>query len=155
MFKYLLQLETPEAKFRLYKQVQIFFPVVSNNSLIIILKLLFSQRTTATCHLPTDLVAICMRCGMYSAVVLAPLSCHAHPNTLNKVATGVPSVWCTKRRFFFCLALPPYFLVAECLLLPLPHLQNWGLLLSFCRCRRQNLCGFQQPGVLHLAVAAG
>lgn len=41
VFKYLLLLETPEANVHLYKQLGFFFPIVSDNSLIIILKLLF------------------------------------------------------------------------------------------------------------------
>lgn len=55
---------------------------------------------------------------------------------------------------FFSFLLFPH-IIFLCLSAAITTRAELGSASALCRCRRQNLCNFQQPGVLHLAVAAG
>lgn len=69
------------------------------------------------CHLPTDLAAICMRCAMYSTVVLAPVGCHCSFKYLSLKQSGRWSsrcllyqremtFICSSPKLFFCVQVP-------------------------------------------------
>lgn len=69
------------------------------------------------CHLPTDLAAICMRCAMYSAVLLAPVGCHCSFKYLSLKQSGrwssrcllyqrETTFICSSPKLFFCVQVP-------------------------------------------------
>lgn len=104
VFKYLLSLETPEANVHLYKQLGFFFPIVSNNSLIIILKLLFCLRCVTFPPIWQQ-SAQDVGCTAPWFFLLWVVAAPSNIFPLNKVGVGVPGVCSTKGRIFSLLFL--------------------------------------------------
>lgn len=120
-----------------------FFPIVSNNSLIIILKLLFCLRCVTFPPI-WQRSAQDVGCTAVWFFLLWVVAAPSNIFPLNKVGVGVPGVCSTKGRIFF-LALPPHFFLGGggCGEVPSAAITTTvelgGLLLPLCRCRRQNL----------------